>query len=48
LEHPVLDVAWGVRHVLQYGPDAEVLSPPHVRAAVIERLGALRSPGADA
>jgi proteasome accessory factor C len=48
MEHPVLDVAWGVRHVLQYGPDAEVLSPPHVRNAVIERLGALRSPGADA
>jgi hypothetical protein len=25
LEHPLADVQWGVRHVLQYGPDAEVL-----------------------
>jgi proteasome accessory factor C len=38
LEHPLADAGWAVRHVLQYGPDAEVLSPPDVRAEVIRRL----------
>ena len=38
LEHPVADEAWAVRHVLQYGPDAEVLEPPEVRRAIVERL----------
>lgn len=38
LEHPLADVDWAVRHVLQYGPDAEVLSPEPVRAAIRERL----------
>lgn len=37
-EHPLADAAWAVRHVLQYGADAEVLSPPDVRAAVRDRL----------
>ena len=32
--HRVADVGWLVGHVLQYGQDAEVLSPPDVRAAV--------------
>ena len=39
LEHPLADVDWAVRHVLQYGPDAEVLEPPEVRRAIVERLG---------
>ena len=40
LEHPLADMDWAVRHVLQYGPDAEVLEPAEVRRAVVERLGA--------
>lgn len=42
LEHPLADEDWAVRHVLQYGPDAEVLEPPEVRAEVVRRLEALR------
>lgn len=38
LAHPLADEEWAVRHVLQYGPDAEVLDPPAVRAQVRERL----------
>jgi len=38
MEHPLADVAWAVRHVLQYGPDAEVLEPEDVRAAVRDQL----------
>jgi predicted DNA-binding transcriptional regulator YafY len=41
LEHPLLDVQWGVRHVLQYGPDAEVVEPAEVREEIARRLGAL-------
>lgn len=33
-EYPLGDTDWAVRHVLQYGPDAEVLAPADVRAAV--------------
>ena len=38
LEHPCADMDWAVRHVLQYGPDAEVIQPADIRAAVRERL----------
>jgi proteasome accessory factor C len=38
LDHPLADRDWAVRHVLQYGPDAEVLEPAEVRAAIVERL----------
>lgn len=38
LEHPVADDSWAVRHVLQYGPDAEVLGPPAMRAMIRARL----------
>lgn len=38
LDHPLADREWAVRHVLQYGPDAEVLEPPEVREAIVERL----------
>ncbi|MEO8564226.1 MAG: WYL domain-containing protein [bacterium] len=41
LEHPVADESWAVRHVLQYGPDAELLDPPELRAALRERLETL-------
>lgn len=41
LEHPVHDTDWAVRHVLQYGPDAEVLSPPAMRELVAARLDAM-------
>jgi proteasome accessory factor C len=41
LDHPLADVQWGVRHVLQYGPDAEVLEPPEVRDEVMARLARL-------
>ena len=27
LEHPLADESWAIRHVLQYGPDAELLRP---------------------
>ena len=38
LDHPLLDVQWGVRHVLQYGPDAEVLEPNDVREEIRRRV----------
>ena len=37
-ERPLADPAWGVRHVLQYGPDAEVLEPTWMRERVAARL----------
>ena len=41
MEHPLLDVQWGVRHVLQYGPDAEVLEPAEVREELRRRVAGL-------
>lgn len=38
VERPLLDDDWAVRHVLQYGPEAEVLAPERVRVAVVARL----------
>jgi predicted DNA-binding transcriptional regulator YafY len=38
VEYPLADVEWAIRHVLQYGADAEVLAPEAVRTAVIDRL----------
>ena len=40
VERPLADVQWAVRHTLQYGPDAEVLSPPDVREEIGRRLDA--------
>lgn len=40
VRHQVADPGWVVRHVLQYGPDAEVLEPAEVRELV--RAGAER------
>jgi Predicted transcriptional regulator len=31
IDHPLVDTAWAVRHVLRYGADAEVLEPAEVR-----------------
>lgn len=41
IEHPLADIGWAVRHVLQYGPDAEVLEPEEVRTAVRQALDGL-------
>jgi proteasome accessory factor C len=41
VEHPLADHAWAVRHVLQYGADAEVLEPASVREALATRLRAM-------
>ena len=38
MEHPVADDSWAVRHVLQYGPDAEVLEPASIRELVVAHL----------
>lgn len=38
MEHPLADDSWAMRHVLQYGPDAELLEPPELRARIAERL----------
>jgi predicted DNA-binding transcriptional regulator YafY len=38
VEHQLADIDWAVRHVLQYGPEAEVLGPDSVRDAVRSRL----------
>ena len=41
IEHPLADTDWGVRHVLQYGPDAEVLEPPALRDEIVRRLSVM-------
>src|SRR5688500_2461141 len=38
VERPLGDMEWAVGHVLQYGPEAEVLAPEAVRAEVTRRL----------
>lgn len=38
VHHALADDSWAVRHVLQYGAEAEVLSPPRVRQRVKETL----------
>ena len=39
MTHPVADDSWAVRHVLQYGPDAEVVAPESIRELVVTQLG---------
>jgi predicted DNA-binding transcriptional regulator YafY len=41
VDRPLADRAWAVRHVRQYGPEAEVLEPADVRQKVIEKLRSL-------
>lgn len=43
LEHPIADEEWAMRHVLQYGPDAEIVAPPPLRAAIGARLAAMET-----
>jgi proteasome accessory factor C len=43
MEHPLADPEWALRHVLQYGADAEVLEPASVRVLLRERLGQMRT-----
>lgn len=38
LEHQVADDSWALRHVLQYGPDAEILEPFDLRERLLEKL----------
>jgi len=41
LEHPLADAEWGVRHVLQYGPEAEVVEPESMRSEIARRLDSI-------
>jgi predicted DNA-binding transcriptional regulator YafY len=41
VSHPLADDAWAIRHVLQYGPQARVLSPDRVREKVVATLRAM-------
>lgn len=43
VEHPLMDTAWAIRHVLRYGPDAEVLEPADVRDELRRKLGEMAS-----
>ncbi len=43
-ERPLADPAWGVRHVLQYGAEAEILAPQWMREKVLERLREMALP----
>lgn len=38
VDYPLADVDWALRHVLQYGAEAEILGPADVRRAIRERL----------
>ena len=38
LEHPLADPTWAIRHVLQYGREAEILAPASLRAMMRTRL----------
>jgi proteasome accessory factor C len=38
VSHPLADDTWAVRHVLQYGPEARVVSPERVREKVLATL----------
>lgn len=41
MEHPLADTEWAMRHVLQYGRDAEVLAPVALREQLEDRLRAM-------
>ena len=43
IEHPLADREWGMRHVLQYGPDAEVIEPVELRKELTRRLSEIPS-----
>ena len=39
--HHVADPQWILAHVLQYGPDAEIVEPEELRELVRARMGVL-------
>ncbi len=41
LEHVVADDAWAIRHVLQYGPEAEIVAPDDLRTKLVQQLNEL-------
>lgn len=43
MDHPLADQEWALRHVLQYGGDAMVEEPAHVRDALRQRITAMRA-----
>ena len=43
IEHPLADSDWGMRHVLQYGSEAEVLEPQSLREQVVKKLETMRT-----
>ena len=47
VRHRVADPRWIVRHVLSYGPEAEILEPTEMRGLARETLAAELSAGAD-
>jgi proteasome accessory factor C len=38
VSHPLADDDWAVRHVLQYGPEAEILEPERLRGRIADTL----------
>lgn len=38
VEYPMADASWAMRHVLQYGPEAEIISPAEVRQELVRLL----------
>ncbi len=47
VRHPLADTDWAVRHVLQYGPDAEILEPSDVRDEISRRLRSMLAAGVE-
>ena len=45
LDHPIADPDWAVRHLLQYGPEAQVLEPHEIRLELVRRLEAMATAG---
>lgn len=45
VSYPLADEAWAVRHVMQYGPDAVVVSPAAIRDKVIAAIDTLLGDG---
>ena len=43
VEHPLADPEWAVRHLLQYGPEVEVLEPEAIRVELLARLTSMQN-----
>jgi predicted DNA-binding transcriptional regulator YafY len=48
VRHPLADPGWIVRHVLQYGPDAELVDPPELRAVICDTARRMAGRGVSA